>query len=103
MQMIDETAECTSSEQTVVLFPRPIEDDVVAWLEYRRIIERVVRDYLSPNRGHQYQFPTSQKRSYLHATEYACVLTDVLSGVQNVPSHVQAFYTYFSRSVRLDE
>lgn len=37
-----------------------MEDDVVAWLEHCRIVERIERDYLSSNKGHRYLFSTSR-------------------------------------------
>ncbi|XP_022868199.1 uncharacterized protein LOC111387833 [Olea europaea var. sylvestris] len=37
-----------------------MEGDVLEWLQYCRIVERVVRDYLSPRREQRFLFPTTR-------------------------------------------
>ncbi|CAA3031027.1 Hypothetical predicted protein, partial [Olea europaea subsp. europaea] len=65
-EMTDESAESALSETNFNLVSMPgsgkgsddnvmqqMEDDVVAWLEHCRIVERIERDYLSSNKGHR--------------------------------------------------
>lgn len=43
----------TSSDKDVL---QQLEKDIITWLEYREIDERIVREHLSPNTARRYLF-----------------------------------------------
>lgn len=76
-----------------------LEEDIMMWLEYCRIAERIVREFLGPNRAWRYLLPTTRCIHKLVA-EHSCLSINLFPRLQDVSSDIYALHAYFSQQVR---